>query len=102
MKILWLHFSLILILLANVKCTKTYAQEKNNGCTNPPWGQELTEPDSIAVGNNGEVNATLVVRIRERCVPVFENGTWVGKTFSLRTYGYSRGLLNNPGDRDLT
>ena len=72
--------------------------ELNDGPCKPGqvYGQEpLGQP--VRIGQNAEdtIETELVVRIRERCVPVWNTTTreWEMQTLKLRTYGFPR----NPG-----
>lgn len=59
----------------------------------PPYQQaDLVEPVRISpVGPDGGVLETqLVVALKERCVPVFEDTAWTLQKLPLRTYGHPR------------
>ncbi len=51
--------------------------------------EPLAEPMKIAPFNN-RIETELVVRIRERCVPVWADNQWQMRTLKLRTYGFPR------------
>lgn len=67
-----------------------------NKCDGQPYTQELLrEPVKIkpmTTANGSVINTQLVVRIRERCVPVWNNdqGEWQMQTLKLRTYGFAK------------
>lgn len=66
--------------------------ELNGGACAP--GQEyvqepLAEPMKIAPFSN-RIETELVVRIRERCVPVWADNQWQMQTLKLRTYGFPK------------
>ena len=76
---------------------KTALAELNEGPCQP--GQEyvqasLSEPVKIEA-HDGEIETELVVRIRERCVPVWVGSKWEMQTLKLRTYGFPK-VLGTP------
>mgnify|MGYP000710391416 CR=1 FL=1 len=69
---------------------ETPLAELNNGACEPgqAYSQEpLLEPTIIGA-YEGEIETELVVRIRERCVPVWVTDHWEMQTLNLRTYGF--------------
>lgn len=70
--------------------------ELNNGaCEGQVYKQEdLREPVKIEA-QDGKIETELVVRIRERCVPVWVGTKWEMQTLKLRTYGFPKDL-NTP------
>lgn len=51
--------------------------------------EDLREPTRIEPVN-GQLATELVIRLRERCVPVWTGQTWEMQTLRLRTYGFPR------------
>lgn len=85
---------------------KTALVELNEGAceTGQKYVQpELMEPVLVAP-QDGRIDTELVVRIRERCVPVWDPAQqqWTMQTLNLRTYGFPKepGIHITPEDAD--
>ena len=73
---------------------RTALTELNDGPCKPGQTYKqlpLGQPVEVAP-HDGEIETELVVRLRERCVPVWntETSEWEMQTLSLRTYGFPR------------
>lgn len=59
-------------------------------CEDTEYRQEALREPLVIEPANGHIQTDLVVRLRERCVPVWETDHWEMQTLSLRTYGFPR------------
>lgn len=66
----------------NIKTSETQ-------CSGPVTAQELYKPQEISPNSEDVLETQLVVRIKERCVPEWdEDNGWQWTTLNLRTYGF--------------
>ncbi len=118
-KSIWAFASITLILMGCVSTTQNNSPAPKpapksaletvsiGGCEGVRYEPEELRPVKPIPAEGGELNTALLVKLVERCVPVWNNlgsgtGYWQFKKMNLRTYGYpkSGGADANPDNSD--